>query len=54
MSEKKKKVSEDPSLDEILESSRRDFLKKLGLVGAASVSPRKGEIDWRNGEGTYR
>ena len=38
MSEKKKKVSEDPSLDEILESSRRDFLKKLGLVGAASVT----------------
>ncbi len=38
MTEKKKKVSEDPNLDEILESSRRDFLKKLGIVGAASVT----------------
>jgi len=38
MSEKKKKSSEDPNLEEIIESSRRDFLKKLGLVGAASVT----------------
>jgi Fe-S-cluster-containing dehydrogenase component len=38
MTEKKKKVTENPNLDEILESSRRDFLKKLGLVGAASVT----------------
>lgn len=39
MSEKeKKKNSEDPKIDEILDSSRRDFLKKVGLVGAASVA----------------
>jgi len=39
MSEKKKKKnSEDHKIDEKLESSRRDFLKKVGLVGAASVA----------------
>ena len=39
MSEKKKKKSsEDSKIDEILESSRRDFLKKVGIVGAASVA----------------
>ena len=38
MSEKEEKSSEDPKIDEILESSRRDFLKKVGLVGAASVA----------------
>jgi Fe-S-cluster-containing dehydrogenase component len=39
MKEKKeKKSSEDSKIDEILESSRRDFLKKVGLVGAASVA----------------
>jgi len=39
MSEKEKnKSSEDPKIDEILESSRRDFLKKVGMVGAASVA----------------
>ncbi len=39
MSEKKKKeVPEDSKLDDIVESSRRDFLKKVGIVGAASVT----------------
>lgn len=39
MSEKKnKKSSEDSKIDEALESSRRDFLKKVGIVGAASVT----------------
>lgn len=39
MSEKEKeKNPEDPKIDEILESSRRDFLKKVGIVGAASVA----------------
>jgi len=39
MSEKKsKKTSEELKVDEILESSRRNFLKKVGLVGAASVT----------------
>ena len=39
MSEKKKKENpEDSKIDEILESSRRDFLKKVGIVGAASVA----------------
>lgn len=39
MSEKEKeKSSEEPKIDEILESSRRDFLKKVGIVGAASVA----------------
>jgi molybdopterin-containing oxidoreductase family iron-sulfur binding subunit len=34
----KKKKSEKTKIDEILESSRRDFLKKVGIVGAASVA----------------
>ena len=34
----KKKKSEKTKVDEILESSRRDFLKKVGIVGAASVA----------------
>lgn len=39
MSEKKKNENpEDPKIDEIVESSRRDFLKKVGIVGAASVA----------------
>jgi Fe-S-cluster-containing dehydrogenase component len=39
MSEKKeKKKPDDLKIDEILESSRRDFLKKVGIVGAASVA----------------
>jgi molybdopterin-containing oxidoreductase family iron-sulfur binding subunit len=39
MSEKEKnKNSEDPKIDEILDSSRRDFLKKVGLAGAATVA----------------
>jgi molybdopterin-containing oxidoreductase family iron-sulfur binding subunit len=39
MSEKKKKeVPEDSKIDEIVDSSRRDFLKKVGIVGAASVA----------------
>lgn len=39
MSKKEKqKETEDSKLDEILESSRRDFLKKIGIVGAASVA----------------
>lgn len=38
MSVKKKKESSEASkIDKILESSRRDFLKKVGIVGAASV-----------------
>lgn len=35
---KKKENSEDSKIDEILESSRREFLKKVGLAGAASVA----------------
>ncbi len=38
MSEKKKKNTDEEKIDEILESSRRDFLRKLGIVGAASVA----------------
>jgi Fe-S-cluster-containing dehydrogenase component len=39
MSDKKKKeIPDDSKIDEILESSRRDFLKKVGIVGAASVA----------------
>jgi Fe-S-cluster-containing dehydrogenase component len=39
MSEKEKgENSEGPKIDEILESSRRDFLKKAGIIGAASVA----------------
>ncbi len=39
MSAKKKKISsEDSKIDEILESSRREFLKKVGIIGAASVA----------------
>jgi Fe-S-cluster-containing dehydrogenase component len=39
MSEEKKKPNpEDPDIDETLESSRRDFLKKVGLAGAATVT----------------
>jgi len=34
----KKKKSEKTKIDVILESSRRDFLKKVGIVGAASVA----------------
>jgi len=34
----KKKSSKKTKIDEILESSRRDFLKKVGIVGAASVA----------------
>ena len=34
----KKKSPEKTKIDEILESSRRDFLKKVGIVGAASVA----------------
>jgi Fe-S-cluster-containing dehydrogenase component len=34
----KKKSSEKTKIDEILESSRRDFLKKVGIAGAASVA----------------
>lgn len=37
MSSKKKK-KEPAEIEEILESSRRDFLKKVGIVGAASVA----------------
>ena len=37
MSSKKKK-KEPSEIEEILESSRRDFLKKVGIVGAASVA----------------
>lgn len=37
MPEKKKK-KEKTGIEEILESSRRDFLKKVGIVGAASVA----------------
>ena len=37
MSSKKKK-KEPTEIEEILESSRRDFLKKVGIVGAASVA----------------
>lgn len=33
-----KKKNEQAKIDEILESSRRDFLKKFGLVGAASAA----------------
>lgn len=35
---KKKKSADDLKIDELLESSRRDFLKKVGIVGAASVA----------------
>jgi Fe-S-cluster-containing dehydrogenase component len=35
---KKKKSSEDSKIDEILESSRRNFIKKVGIVSAASVA----------------
>ena len=34
----KKKKKELTGIEEILESSRRDFLKKVGIVGAASVA----------------
>ncbi len=34
----KKKSSDKTKIDEILESSRRDFLKKVSIVGAASVA----------------
>jgi molybdopterin-containing oxidoreductase family iron-sulfur binding subunit len=37
-SKKKKEDSEDSKIDEILESSRRNFLKKVGLAGAAGVA----------------
>jgi len=36
--ENKLKDTEDQKIDDALESSRRDFLKKVGLVGAASVA----------------
>jgi Fe-S-cluster-containing dehydrogenase component len=35
---KKKRSSDDIKTEAILESSRRDFLKKVGIVGAASVA----------------
>ncbi|MCU0362262.1 MAG: 4Fe-4S dicluster domain-containing protein [Bacteroidales bacterium] len=38
MSEKKKKPAEEKNLDEILDTSRRDFLKKVGLVGSAALT----------------
>jgi Fe-S-cluster-containing dehydrogenase component len=37
-SKKKKEDSDDSRLDEILESSRREFLKKVGIAGAATVA----------------
>lgn len=37
-SKKKKEESEDSKIDEILESSRRDFLKKVGIAGAATIA----------------
>jgi Fe-S-cluster-containing dehydrogenase component len=36
--EKKKEESEESKIDEILESSRREFLKKVGIAGAASIA----------------
>lgn len=36
--EEKKDKTEDEGIDEALESSRRDFLKKMGLIGAASAA----------------
>jgi Fe-S-cluster-containing dehydrogenase component len=39
MSEKKKnKIPADSDLNEMVESSRRDFLKKVGIAGAATVT----------------
>jgi Fe-S-cluster-containing dehydrogenase component len=39
MSEKKKiKDTENPDINEILESSRRDFIKKVSIAGAATVA----------------
>ena len=38
MSKDKSRIKEKTKIDEVLEASRRDFLKKVGIFGAASVA----------------